>query len=84
MIPRHNYPLTRAGYHEWRNELKCYHAGKSEEVVAVLIEVVLPSKTPGVVRPYVGQWQLSYVGTPDSALADVHVGLVAPEMTSEA
>ena len=33
---------------------------KSEEVVAVLIEVVLPSKTPGVVRPYVGQWQLSY------------------------
>lgn len=33
---------------------------KPEDVVAVLIEVVLPSKTPGVVRPYVGQWQLSY------------------------
>ena len=33
---------------------------KPEEVVAVLMEVVLPSKTPGIVRPYVGQWQLSY------------------------
>ncbi len=33
---------------------------KPADVVAVLIEVVLPSKTPGVVRPYVGQWQLSY------------------------
>ncbi|MFM9962148.1 MAG: DUF1583 domain-containing protein [Planctomycetaceae bacterium] len=33
---------------------------KPDEVVAVLIEVVLPSKTPGVVRPYVGQWPLNY------------------------
>ncbi len=33
---------------------------KPADVVAVLIEVVLPSKTPGVVRPYVGTWRLNY------------------------
>ena len=33
---------------------------KPADVVAVLMDVVLPSKTPGVVRPYVGQWQLSF------------------------
>lgn len=31
MIPRANYALTRAGYHEWRNELKRFHAAKSAE-----------------------------------------------------
>jgi hypothetical protein len=33
MIPRSNYPMTRAGYHQWRNELKRFHAGKSGEVL---------------------------------------------------
>ena len=32
-IPRANYELTRAGYHQWRNELKRFHAGKSSEVL---------------------------------------------------
>jgi hypothetical protein len=33
MIPRGNYPMTRAGYHQWRNELKRFHAAKSAEVL---------------------------------------------------
>ncbi len=32
-IPRANYEMTRAGYHQWRNELKRFHAGKSSEVL---------------------------------------------------
>ena len=33
---------------------------KPADVVAVLMDVVLPPKSPGDVRPYVGQWPLSY------------------------
>ena len=33
MIPRDRYPMTRAGYHQWKNELKKFHAGKSAEVL---------------------------------------------------
>jgi hypothetical protein len=33
MIPRNRHPMTRAGYHEWRNELKRFHAVKSGEVL---------------------------------------------------
>jgi hypothetical protein len=33
MVPRASYPMTRAGYHQWRNELKRFHAGKSGEVL---------------------------------------------------
>ena len=32
-IPRASYELTRAGYHQWRNELKRFHASKSSEVL---------------------------------------------------
>jgi hypothetical protein len=32
-IPRTSYPLTRAGYHQWRTELKKFHAGKSASVL---------------------------------------------------
>lgn len=32
-IPRDHYEMTRAGYHQWRNELKRFHAGKSAEVL---------------------------------------------------
>ena len=32
-IPRANYALTRAGYHQWRNELKKFHAEKSAMVL---------------------------------------------------
>jgi hypothetical protein len=33
MIPRSRYEMTRAGYHQWRNELKHFHAEKSAEVL---------------------------------------------------
>jgi hypothetical protein len=33
MIPRTRYEMTRAGYHQWRNELKKFHAEKSAEVL---------------------------------------------------
>lgn len=32
-IPRENYPMTRAGYLLWRNDLKQFHARKSEEIL---------------------------------------------------
>jgi hypothetical protein len=32
-IPRETYPATRAGYHQWKNELKRFHAARSAEVM---------------------------------------------------
>jgi hypothetical protein len=32
-IPRDRFPLTRAGYHQWRTELKKFHAEKSAAVL---------------------------------------------------
>ena len=32
-IPRAQYEMTRGGYHQWRNELKRFHAEKSAEVL---------------------------------------------------
>lgn len=44
-IPRSQYPMTRAGYHQWKNELKKFHATRS---AAVLREVGYPE--PGILR----------------------------------
>lgn len=33
-IARSSYPMTKAGYHQWRNELKAFHAGIAREVLA--------------------------------------------------
>lgn len=33
-IARSSYPMTKAGYHQWRNELKTFHAGIAREVLA--------------------------------------------------
>jgi hypothetical protein len=33
MIPRNSYPMTRAGYLRWREELKRFHAQKSTELL---------------------------------------------------
>jgi hypothetical protein len=32
-IPRSSYPMTRAGYLQWRNALKAFHAQKSGEIL---------------------------------------------------
>jgi len=33
MIPRSQYPMTRAGYLKWRNDLKAFHAEKAGEIL---------------------------------------------------
>lgn len=33
MIPRHSYPMTRAGYLLWRGELKKFHAQKAGDIL---------------------------------------------------
>ncbi len=33
MIPRHSYPMTRAGYLQWRQELKKFHAKKAGDIL---------------------------------------------------
>jgi hypothetical protein len=42
MIPRSRYEMSRAGYHQWRNELKKFHAERS---AAVLREVGYDDET---------------------------------------
>ena len=32
-VPRHSYPMTRAGYLRWRSDLKRFHAQKSGEIL---------------------------------------------------
>ena len=32
-IPRSNYPATKAGYHQWKNELKKFHADETEKIL---------------------------------------------------
>ncbi len=41
-IPRESFPQTRSGYHQWKNELKRFHAAKSAEV---LREIGYPEET---------------------------------------
>jgi hypothetical protein len=36
MIPREGYPMTRAGYLKWRQDLKHFHAKKSGEILQEL------------------------------------------------
>ena len=33
MVPRDSFPMTRAGYLRWREELKEFHAGKAGEIL---------------------------------------------------
>lgn len=35
-IPRSSYPDGRKGYHQWRNELKTFHAKKTAEVLSAV------------------------------------------------
>jgi len=47
MIPRSNYPMTRAGYLKWREDLKKFHAEKAGEI---LREVGCPEETVAKVQ----------------------------------
>src|SRR5215471_2767679 len=42
MVPRDSFPMTRAGYLQWREGLKKFHAQKAGEI---LLEVGYPAKT---------------------------------------
>ncbi|MBO2012530.1 DUF4202 domain-containing protein [Hymenobacter negativus] len=35
-IPRQSFPMTRPGYHQWRNSLKQYHAEQAGQVLAAV------------------------------------------------
>lgn len=32
-IPRTDYPMTKAGYHQWRNQLKSFHANIAQSIL---------------------------------------------------
>lgn len=32
-IPRTSYPMTKAGYHQWRNQLKIFHANIAQSIL---------------------------------------------------
>lgn len=71
MIPRDRYPMTRAGYHQWRNELKRFHAEKSS---AVLLGVGYPEEVTARVRDL--NLKKSFPGDPDSRVLEDALCLV--------
>jgi len=66
-IPRAEYPLTRAGYHQWRNRLRDFHA---ELAGAILADVGYDDATIGRVRSLIGKEALK-TDTESQALEDV-------------
>ena len=71
MIPRHSYEMTRAGYHQWRNELKRFHAGKSGEVLA---DAGYPEEMIARVRDL--NLKKNFPGDPDSRVLEDALCLV--------
>lgn len=66
-IPRAEYPLTRAGYHQWRNRLRDFHA---ELAGAILADVGYDDATIGRVRSLIGKEALK-TDAESQALEDV-------------
>lgn len=54
-IPRADYPMTRAGYHDWRNRLRDFHADRA---AAILREAGYDDDTIGRVRSLVRKERL--------------------------
>ena len=71
MIPRDRYPMTRAGYHQWRNELKRFHAEKSS---AVLLSVGYTEEVTARVRDL--NLKKNFPGDPDSRVLEDALCLV--------
>lgn len=71
MIPRHSYEMTRAGYHQWRNELKRFHAEKSAEVLG---NVGYPEETVTRVRDL--NLKKNFPADPDSRVLEDALCLV--------
>src|SRR5712672_2380359 len=64
-IPRSSYPMTRAGYLQWRNALKAFHAQKSGEI---LREVGYPDDT--IVRVQNLNLKKNFPNDPDSRVLE--------------
>ena len=71
MIPRDRYPMSRAGYHQWRNDLKRFHAEKSG---AVLRAVGYPDELMARVQDL--NLKKNFPGDPDSRLLEDGLCLV--------
>jgi len=71
MIPRDRYEMMRAGYHQWRNELKRFHAEKSAEVLG---SVGYPEETVTRVRDL--NLKKNFPGDPDSRVLEDALCLV--------
>jgi hypothetical protein len=71
MIPRSNYPMTRAGYLKWRNDLKTFHAEKAGQI---LREVGYPTET--IVRVQHLNLKKDFPNDPDSRVLEDALCLV--------
>ena len=70
-IPRQDFPMTRAGYHQWRNTLKQYHAKLAGQL---LTEVGYDPATIARVQALVQKQQLAH--DPDVQLLEDVICLV--------
>ena len=70
-IPRNSYPMTRAGYLQWRNALKAFHAQKSGEI---LRQVGYPDDT--IVRVQNLNLKKNFPNDPDSRVLEDALCLV--------
>ena len=70
-IPRSSYPMTRAGYLQWRNALKAFHAQKSGEI---LRQVGYPDDT--IVRVQNLNLKKNFPSDPDSRVLEDALCLV--------
>ena len=70
-IPRSSYPMTRAGYLQWRNALKAFHAQKSGEI---LRDVGYPDDT--IVRVQNLNLKKNFPNDPDSRVLEDALCLV--------
>lgn len=51
MVPRDRYPMDRAGYHRWRNDLKRQHAASATDLLAASgVDAVTIARTAALIR----------------------------------
>jgi hypothetical protein len=73
-IPRDSYPMTRSGYHDWRNRLRSLHADEAE---AILRECLYDDATVARVRELIDR--TTYPDDPDSRSIEDAVSLLLIE-----
>ncbi len=73
-VPRDSYPMTRKGYHDWRDRLRALHADESE---AILRECLYDEATVARVRELVDR--TTYPDDPESRVIEDAVSLLLIE-----